>query len=53
MSVILKRSESLHIPRECPYGCCTVLYGKSVPIIRRRAKRAEKQAWKRATKEEA
>lgn len=47
MSVIIKRSKNSHIPNECEYGCCTTVFGKNVPKIRRSIKRAEKAAWKR------
>lgn len=52
MSVLLKRSTSPHIPLECIYGCCTIMYGTNVPKIRRRVKRSEKRAWKRDVKNE-
>ena len=47
MSVLLKRSEAGLGLNECPYGCCTPLYGKNVNFIRRTLKRRERAAWKK------
>lgn len=47
MSVLLKRSDGALNVDECPYGCCTILYGSHVKHIRRSIKRRERQAWKR------
>lgn len=48
MSVMMKRSEkNKAFPLECPYGCCTPVYGKNVKNVRRSVKRSEKQKWKR------
>ncbi len=46
MATMLKRSLGV-TPPECTYGCCTQLYGKNVPLVRRSAKRREKQRFKR------
>ena len=32
MSVLLKRSLG-GLPQECPYGCCTPIYGKNVKLV--------------------
>lgn len=50
MSVVLKRSEK-HMPQECRWGCCTEVYGKSVKFVRRRVKRASKNAFRREVRE--
>lgn len=42
MAVSLKRSKG-GVPGECPYGCCTDVYGRNVKHTRRRIKRAEKR----------
>lgn len=42
MAVLLKRSKG-GVPGECPYGCCTDVYGRNVKHTRRRIKRAEKR----------
>jgi hypothetical protein len=47
MAVLIKRSKSSHIPQECIGGCCTVVYGRNVPKLRRSIKRSENAAWKR------
>lgn len=47
MAVCLKRSEGV-VPPECPYGCCTPVYGKNVRFIRRTAKRRSRQDFKRS-----
>ncbi len=47
MAVLLKRSATPHIPAECIYGCCTTVYGKNVPKLRRTLKRADRASWKR------
>lgn len=46
MSVILKRSNGV-IGDECPYRCCSSLYGRHVKPMRRKVKRSERQQWKR------
>lgn len=46
MATMLKRSLGV-TPPECIYGCCTQLYGKHVPHVRRSAKRREKQQFNR------
>lgn len=50
MAITLKRSDK-HMPQECAYGCCTEVYGKSVPLIRRRVKRASKNLFRRQVRE--
>lgn len=50
MAVLIKRSETVHIPNECVYGCCTTVYGKNVTKVRRSIKRAGKAAWHREVK---
>lgn len=48
MSVLIKRSSSAtSIPAECPYGCCTEVFGKNVKHVRRSAKRRDRREWKR------
>lgn len=43
MSVMLKRSSKVKaIPHECEYGCCTTVYGKNVPNVRRQVRSREK-----------
>mgnify|MGYP000863220247 CR=1 FL=1 len=45
MSVMLKRSSKLKaIPQECEYGCCTTVYGRNVPRIRRQVRSSEKSS---------
>lgn len=51
MSVTLKRSEGV-TPPECPYGCCTDLYGKNVKNVRRIAKRRSERKWKKELRSE-
>lgn len=49
MAVSLKRSDKTGlIPIECAYGCCTEMYGKNVPHIRRSVKRSERQRLRKA-----
>lgn len=50
MAVCLKRSEGV-TPPECPYGCCTQLYGKNVRFLRRSAKRRDRQKFRRSVRE--
>lgn len=48
MSVIIKRSDKTGaIPNECPYGCCTTIYGKNTKRVRRNIKRRERNQWKK------
>ena len=47
MSVLLKRSDGALRVDECPFGCCTILYGSHVKSIRRTVKRRERAAWKK------
>ena len=47
MSVLLKRSTGALNLCECPYGCCTILYGQHVRKLRRSAKRRERRNWKK------
>lgn len=47
MAIIIKRSEMGGIRNECVYGCCTDVYGKNVPKVRRRLKRRGEQLWRR------
>ena len=46
MAVLLKRSTG-GVPPECPYGCCTEVYGRNVVKVRRRMKRASEREWRR------
>ena len=46
MSVLLKRSLG-GLPKECPYGCCTPIYGKNVKLVRRQVRRREKRDWQK------
>lgn len=47
MSIVLKRSQEQFCPPECVYGCCTEVYGKNVKFLRRQAKRASNQKFRR------
>lgn len=48
MSVVIKRSDKTNaVPRECPYGCCTTIYGKNTKRVRRNIKRRERAMWKK------
>lgn len=49
MSVALKRSEANRgvIPPECPYGCCTSVYGRNVKRVRREVKRKDNEQFRR------
>ena len=48
MSVLIKRSNKTNaIPNECPYGCCTTIYGKNTKRVRRNIKRRERNQWKK------
>lgn len=46
MAVLIKRSEA-PVGMECPWRCCTEVYGKNVKKIRRAIKRREARAWRR------
>lgn len=48
MAVTLKRSNKTGlIPNECPYGCCTEMYGRNIPNIRRSVKRSDNQRFRK------
>lgn len=49
MSVILKRSQrDFNVPKECKYGCCTVVYGdrRVIRSFRRQTKRLGERLWR-------
>lgn len=47
MSVLLKRGGGVaRFPHECPYGCCTPVYGKNVKNVRRAIKRGERSRFR-------
>lgn len=50
MSVLIKRSVSSIGVAECPYGCCTPIYGKSTKRMRRLIKRSEQNKVRKFTK---
>lgn len=52
MSVLLKRSSGALNVDECPYGCCTILYGRNVRLIRRSVKRREQRDWQKEVSNE-
>lgn len=53
MSVLLKRStEAMSILPECPYRCCSEVYGKNVKNVRRQVKRKDRNNWKKEVQRE-
>lgn len=53
MSVLLKRStEVMAIRPECPWRCCSDVYGKHVKSIRRQVKQKDRNKWKSEVRQE-
>lgn len=53
MSVLLKRStEVMAIRPECPWRCCSDVYGKHVKALRRQVKQKDRNKWKNEVRQE-